>query len=229
MPNNILSIIIPIYNEDHIVADSLPPIFSLDVPKEVIVVDDGSTDETGKILRSLQAHYNFRLITQSNNRGKGAAVRCGALAAQGEYLTIFDADAEYRPEDVARLLAEIKKQPDGLTAIYGSRFLGKRDFSLHTLVNRFLSSFTNILFGSRLTDMETCLKMIPRGLWRSLDLRADRFDIEPEITAEIIKRGGKIKELPISYSYRGYDQGKKIRPKDGWQAMKKLISERFRR
>jgi len=227
MPGKILSIIIPIYNEDKIAADSLPPIFSLPIEKEIIVVNDGSTDATGEILESLKEKYSFRLISHAANKGKGAAIRRGFQEARGDYAVIYDADAEYRPEDVANLFSEIKKQPDGRTAVYGSRFLDDRRFSFHTLVNRGLTGLANLLFGGHLTDMETCLKIIPRSLLDKLDLRADRFEIEPEITAQIIKRGGKILEFPISYKYRGYSEGKKIRPKDGWQAVKTLLAEKL--
>ena len=226
MAEKFLSIIVPIYNEDAVAASSLPPIFNLPINKEVIVINDGSTDRTEEILQSLQKQYSFKLINEITNQGKGAAVRKGFNEAKGDYVVIYDADAEYRPEDISRLFESASRQEE-MTAIYGSRFLNNRCFSFHYLVNQFLTKMTNWLFKSRLTDMETCLKMIPKSALTRIKLQGRRFEIEPEITAQLLKNGYQILEIPISYERRGYNEGKKIKPRDGLLAIKTLVAEKL--
>lgn len=221
-----LSIIIPVYNEERIIASSLPPVFELPIRKEVIVVNDGSSDKTPAILSELQDRYDFKLINQPANRGKGAAIRRGAEDISGDYFIICDADAEYRAEDIVMMFDEIKKLPIR-TALYGSRYLGKPGFGFLRSVNKFLTVLTNMLFGSKLTDMETCFKMIPSAALKEIELAGERFEIEPIITARLLKRGYAIKEVPISYSRRGYKDGKKISPRDGLTAVMTLFKERF--
>ncbi len=227
MPEKLLSIIIPIYNEDKVAADSLPAIFSLKINKEVIVVNDGSTDETGPILNKLAATYDFRLIDQETNQGKGAAVKRGLEEISGDYFIICDADREYDARDIVRLFTEMLEQNNDQTVIYGSRFLSTRNHGFHYLVNKFLTSMTNALFHSRLSDMETCFKLIPRSALAKIRLSGRRFEIEPEITAQLLKAGYKIMELPISYTRRGYREGKKIKARDGLLAVKTLIAEKL--
>jgi len=224
--NPTLSIIVPVYNEQNIVATSLPPIFDLPLDKEVIVVNDGSSDKTPEMLSGLKDKYEFTLINQEKNRGKGAAIRRGLEAIQGDYFIICDADLEYDPADIAKLLAAIKLQ-DQKSALYGSRFLNKSGLSFHRLVNKFLTRLTNILFGSRLTDMETCFKMIPAEALKEIRLSGERFEIEPIITAQLLKNGYVIHELPINYRRRGYKEGKKINPRDGLIAILALFKEKF--
>lgn len=221
-----LSIIIPIYNEAKIAATSLPLIFELPIEKEVIVVNDGSSDETPKILADLKLRYEFKLINQPKNRGKGAAIRRGLENISGDYFTICDADAEYSASDIAMMFEEIKDSPKKI-ALYGSRFLNKPGLSFHKLINGLLTSLTNLLFGSKLTDMETCFKMIPAYALKEIKLSGERFEIEPIITAQLLKNGYEIKEIPISYNRRGYRDGKKISPRDGLYAIIALFKEKL--
>lgn len=237
--NHKLSIIIPIYNEDKIAATSLPPIFNLPIEKEVIVVNDGSSDETPQILADLASRHEFRLINQPENRGKGAAIQRGLEDINGDYFIICDADAEYSDADIAMMFKEMKKIDEGEAknkdssainkkiALYGSRFLNKTGLSFHRSVNVFLTSLTNLLFGSKLTDMETCFKMIPAAALKEIKLSGERFEIEPIITAQLLKNGYEIKEVPISYSRRGYQDGKKINPRDGLMAIIALFKQKF--
>lgn len=228
-----LSIIIPIYNEDSLIESSLPPIFQLPIDKEVIIVNDGSTDNTLNILNDLATKYNFQLINQLSNQGKGAAIKRGLQDVKGEYFIICDADLEYNPRDIVFLLQEIEKmysqKPNEKIALFGSRFLLSSPQSLvfHLLINKFLSLLTNLLFNSKLTDMETCFKLIPSVSLPNIALHSNRFEFEPEITAQLLKNGYKILERPISYNRRGYKEGKKIKARDGFLAIKTLIKERF--
>jgi len=225
--SKLLSIIIPIYNEEKIAADSLPAIFNLEINKEIIVVNDGSTDNTLKILDNFKKNYNFQLINQPTNQGKGAAVKRGLEIIQGDYFIICDADLEYNPQDIIKLFQEIINRTDDNLVIYGSRFLHKSPLSFHYLVNYFLTSLANLLFGSHLTDMETCFKLIPQKALKKIKLTGRRFEIEPEITAQLLKNDYKIIELPISYRRRGYEEGKKITPRDGVLAIITLLREKL--
>ncbi len=225
-----LSIIIPVYNEGHLAATALPPIFNLPLsPKEVIVVNDGSTDNTASVLESLAQTYQFRIIDQPTNQGKGAAVKRGLEAARGDYLVVCDADNEYDPQDIIALLELAKSAGAAKLAVFGSRWLGRDNHGWHYQVNRGLTALTNLLFGSKLTDMETCFKLIPAGALADIKLSGRRFEIEPEMTAQLLKAGYQIKELPISYRKRSYEEGKKIKPRDGLLAVMTLIQERLRR
>lgn len=227
MSSRLLSIIIPIYNEENIVADYLPKIFSLPLNKELIVINDGSTDDSLSILEELKQKYNFQLIKQVSNQGKGAAVKRGLQEISGDYFIVCDADAEYDPNDIAYLFNEALKLNNERTAIYGSRFLLNKPFNFHYLVNCFLSSLTNLLFGSRLSDMETCFKLVPRQALDKINLSGGRFEIEPEISAQLLKAGYTIVERPISYKRRSYQEGKKIKARDGLLALKTLFKEKF--
>jgi glycosyltransferase involved in cell wall biosynthesis len=161
------------------------------------------------------------------NRGKGASVRTGLALATGEYVLIQDADLEYDPDDWPRLIAPVIR--GRARVVYGSRFTGERRnmLLLHWIGNRMLSLVTNVLFNSTLSDMETCYKLVDRTLLNDLALRSDHFDIEPEITAKILKRGIRIYEVPISYMGRELDEGKKITWRDGFAALWTLVKFRF--
>ena len=224
----LLSIIVPVYNEENLVLLSLPPIFKLPINKEVIVIDDGSSDSTLQILNDLKKEYNFNLIEQKINQGKGAAIKKGLESINGDYFIICDADLEYDPKDIIPLFTKIIQSPEKKIVIYGSRFKNKPKLSFHYLVNSFLTLSTNLLFNSRLTDMETCFKLVPQKALSKIKLSGKRFEFEPEITSQLIKRGYKIQELPISYKRRNYDEGKKITAKDGILALQTLIKERFK-
>lgn len=229
--SKLLSIIIPVYNEEKIISTSLPEIFTLDINKEVIIVNDGSSDDTLDILNELNKKYQFVLIDQKNNYGKGAAVKTGLKNIKGDYFIVCDADLEYSPLDIVFLFEEIEKlnqdDPAKKIAVYGSRFLDKHSLSFHYSVNRFLTSLTNLLFGSHLTDMETCFKLIPKEALKDIELEGGRFEIEPEITAKLLKNGYQIIERSISYNRRSYAEGKKIKARDGLLAVKTLFIEKL--
>jgi len=190
------------------------------IDKEIVVVDDASTDGTREFLSSLPAEPGLRVVLQPENRGKGAAVRRGLTEAQGEVVIIQDADLEYDPRDYTKLIEPIDQ---GLAdVVYGSRFLGWPRRVLHfrhQLANRFLTTLSNLATDLNLTDMETCYKMMTREVARSLRLRSDRFAIEPEITAKIARLGYRVYEVPISYHGRDYWEGKKITWTDGVAAV----------
>jgi glycosyltransferase involved in cell wall biosynthesis len=227
----LLSIIIPIYNEERIISTSLPKIFDLEINKEIIIINDGSKDKTESILKDLQKKYSFNLINKETNSGKGNSVKLGLENIQGDYFIVCDADTEYDPQDIVFLFDEIKKiyqtDSDKKIAIYGSRFLNKKNFSLHHFVNWTLTATTNSLFGGHLTDMETCFKLIPKEALKNIKLKGGRFEIEPEITAKLIKNDYKIIEKPISYKPRGYSEGKKIKARDWLLAIGTLFSEKL--
>ncbi|MFA6994914.1 MAG: glycosyltransferase family 2 protein [Patescibacteria group bacterium] len=227
MAEKLLSIIVPIYNEENIVAGSLPIIFNLNINKEVLIINDGSTDNTRTILQELKKKYDFKLIDQASNQGKGAAIKRGLEEIKGDYFIICDADLEYQALDIVYLLTQMLSTKDTRTVIYGSRFLARPTISFHYLINKFLTTLTNLLFGSRLTDMETCFKLIPVTALKTIKLTGRRFEIEPEITAQLLKAGYNIKEFPIHYVRRGYKEGKKIKARDGLLAIKTLISEKL--
>ncbi len=222
-----LSVIIPVYNE----RATLPEIVrrcravELDCEKEVVIVDDGSTDGSAEIARSL-ADSTVKAVLLPTNSGKGSAVRRGIEEVTGDYVLIQDADLEYDPADWKRLLAPV--EAGKATVVYGSRFTSERKNMLfwHWVGNRFLSLCTNVLFDTTLSDMETCYKLIPADLLRSLDLRARRFEFEPEVTAKILRRGIRIYEVPISYTGREFHEGKKITWKDGFKALWTLLKVR---
>ncbi len=196
--------------------------------QEIIAVDDGSQDESPAILQELAAAGELRAFFHTQNQGKGAAVRTAIQHATGEILLIQDADLEYDPRDYPRLLQPII---EGRSAVvYGSRFLGgprKAMYFRHMIGNKILTLVTNILYDSILTDMETCYKCFRREVLNGVPLRARRFELEPEITAKILKRGYRIYEVPISYTGREYTEGKNITWRDGFPALWTLIKYRF--
>ena len=226
-----LSVIVPIYNERNTVVEVLRRMRAVDLPdgieREIIVVDDGSTDGTREVLRQL-ADSTVRIVLHDVNRGKGAALRTGFTHATGEYILVQDADLEYDPEDWPKLLNPVLR--GRARVVYGSRFTGERRnmLLLHWIGNRFLSMTTNVLYNTTLSDMETCYKLIDRTLVEEMNLQASRFDIEAEITAKILRRGVRIYEVPISYSGREFEEGKKITWRDGFSALYTLIKYRFR-
>lgn len=225
-----LTIIVPVYNEHDTVANLLERVLSLDIDKEVIVVDDGSTDGTREVLTQCECE-SITVINHTENRGKGAAVRAGLEHATGEYVIIQDADLEYDPGEIAKLIAPLERGE--CDAVYGNRFpLATRVemHGVHTLIylaNLFLSRFLSLLFTRTVHDIETCYKIMRTDIAKSLGLRADRFDIEPEITAKLLKRGYNIKEVPISYHHRHYSEGKKITWRDAVAAFLAIVKYRF--
>jgi len=226
-----LSVIVPVYNERNTLVEILRRMRAVELPdgieREIIVIDDGSTDGTRDVLRQL-GDSTVRIVMHEQNRGKGAAVRTGFGHATGEYVLVQDADLEYDPEDWPRLLNPVIRGK--ARVVYGSRFTGERRnmLFLHWIGNRFLSLTTNVLYNTTLSDMETCYKLIDRSLVDELALRSDHFDIEPEITGKILKRGVRIYEVPISYTGREFEEGKKITWRDGFAALWTLVKYRFR-
>jgi glycosyltransferase involved in cell wall biosynthesis len=226
-----LSIVVPVYNERNTLVEILRRMRGVELPdsieREIIVVDDGSDDGTRDVLKQL-GDSTVRVILHDRNQGKGAAVRTGFANATGEYVLVQDADLEYDPEDWPRLLSPVLR--GRARVVYGSRFTGERRnmMFLHWIGNRFLSLLTNVLYNTTLSDMETCYKLVDRNLLTELSLTANHFDIEPEITAKILKRGVRIYEVPISYAGREFDEGKKITWHDGFAALWTLVKFRFK-
>jgi glycosyltransferase involved in cell wall biosynthesis len=198
--------------------------------REIVIVDDGSTDGTREILDRWQAEApaDMQIIYHEVNGGKGAALRTGFIHATGDLVIIQDADLEYDPRDYVKVLLPML---EGRTpVVYGSRFMGgtRSAMSLsHTMGNKFLTLITNLLYGTSLTDMETCYKSFRRDVIADIELRSRRFEIEPELTAKILKRGYTIFEVPITYNGREFHEGKKITWRDGFTAVQTLIKYRF--
>ena len=213
------------------VANTNPALESpVTVQREIVLVDDGSTDGTRDILSAWRAEKpaDMQIIFHAQNGGKGAALRTGFEHATGDILVIQDADLEYDPNDYVKLLAPLLE--GRAPVIYGSRFLGgpRSAMSLtHTMGNKLLTVTTNLLYGTSLSDMETCYKCFRRDVIAGMPLRSRRFEIEPEMTAKILKRGFHIFEVPISYNGRAFHEGKKITWRDGFSAIRTLIKYRF--
>ena len=207
-----LSIIVPVFNERATVLEVLDRVSAIDAEAEIIVVDDGSTDGTSDLLAERARRIDRRIVLVQHpvNRGKGAALTSGVERATGEYVIIQDADLEYDPFDYTKLLDVVEARQ--AEAVYGSRFGGApSSMSLrHRIGNRLLTGLTNLLYGSSLTDMETCYKLIRRSLFEKLAIACNRFDVEPEITAKLLRAGVAIHEVPISYTGRSFAEGKKI-------------------
>ena len=214
-----LTVVVPVFNEAATVRELLRRVLAAPVEKEVVVVDDGSSDGTREILASIEAP-DVRVILHERNRGKGAALRTGFSAARGRVVVVQDADLEYDPAEFPVLLAPIL---DGRAdAVFGSRFLGGPHrvlYARHRLGNAVLTLLSNLATNLNLTDMETCYKAVRREVLQSLVLREDRFGFEPEVTAKLAWAGARIYEVPISYSGRTYEEGKKIRWTDGVRAL----------
>ena len=223
-----LTVVIPVYNERATVAEIIRRIRAVEIPLtlQVIVVDDGSSDGSDKVLQALE-DSTVRVIRHTHNQGKGAAIRTGMEAMTGDLLLIQDADLEYDPDDWPRLLEPILKGK--ARVVYGSRFTGERKnmLPLHWFGNRLLSLVTNVLYSSTLSDMETCYKLFDVEVLKGITIVSDRFEFEPEITAKVMRRGFRIYEVPISYAGREANEGKKITWRDGFGAMAALIRFRF--
>ena len=224
-----LSIVMPVYNEHATIEEILSRVEAVGLADEIVIVDDGSTDGTRELLHELASKYPItNLIMHQHNQGKGAAVRTGIQAARGELILIQDADLEYDPRDYPTLLKPIE---EGVAdVVYGSRFLGaprRSTMFWHMIANKLLTLFTNILYNSILSDMETGYKLFKSEVIKSIPLRARRFDFEPEVTAKLLKRRIRIFEVPISFYPREYSEGKKIGLRDAFEAAWTLFKYRF--
>lgn len=225
-----VSIIIPVFNEKNTLKFLLDKVEQANfsgLEKEIIMVDDCSNDGTTDILKELS--QNYKVLFHEKNQGKGAAIRTAVKEATGDFVVIQDADLEYLPDDYDKLLPLlINNEAD---VVYGSRFKNtenSKNFILkNKIANKFLTLLTNILYGAEITDMETCYKAFKREFIQGITIKSNRFDFEPEITAKVMKKKARLKEVPISYFGRGHDEGKKINWKDGVHAILTLIKFRF--
>jgi glycosyltransferase involved in cell wall biosynthesis len=215
-----ISVLIPVYNEESTVEEAIERVAAVDLEKEIIVVDDCSSDRTPQIVSALK-QQGLVVITHDRNRGKGAAVRTALAAASGDAVIIQDADLEYDPEDFHRLVAPLL-QGDA-KVVYGVRPLAAQKWHMRW-GNRLLTMITNLLYGARLQDMETCYKLLTREVVDGIELRSNGFDMEAEITAKVLKRGYDIYQVPIWYSPR---VDKKLTPLDGLPTLWALIKLRF--
>ena len=227
----LISIIVPVFNESRTVEAVIRRLLEIELPaaREIIVVNDGSSDGTRGVLDGMPAVEDVRIVHVEPNRGKGSAIRRGLAEARGSVIAIQDADLELDPAQLAGLVSPIL---DGTAdVVYGSRFMaGRPDAPWLTIAaNRTLTSVTNLLFRSSITDMETCYKIMRTTVARGLHLTADRFDIEPQITAQLLKRGHRIHERPVSFTPRSRAAGKKIGWRDGITALRVLARERLSR
>lgn len=221
-----LSVIVPVFNEEKTVEALLSKLLKIKEVDEVVAVDDNSSDKTPKILKEIK-NRKLKILSHKQNQGKGKAIQTGLKAVTGDYVLIQDADLEYDPIEIPKLLSPIE---EGKTeVVYGSRFLGPRTnmFFWHYLGNQFLNLVINILYNSILTDMETCYKVMPTKLMKSLNLTTNDFRIEPEITCKLLRQKVRIMEVPITFLARTYDEGKKITWRDGYRALAIIIKVRL--
>jgi glycosyltransferase involved in cell wall biosynthesis len=222
------SVVIPCFNERATVNELIDRVHAAPIEKEVIVIDDCSTDGTRELLEArLEERRDIRLQLRDRNGGKGAAVQVGLKCANGDVVIIQDADLEYDPADYPILLRPI--QTGKAKVVYGSRFIGEHRamYFWHSLGNKMLTLLCNVLFDTTLTDMETCYKVFTIDIARSLRLREPGWGFDPEITARILRMGNRIYEVPISYAGREFNEGKKISWRDGFVVLVTLLRYRF--
>ena len=225
-----LSIIIPVFNEEKTIEEIIKRVeaVSLPIKKEIIVVDDGSFDNTKKILKQLKKKFNFTLIEHQKNQGKGAAIKTGLSHVTGDFVLIQDADLEYNPKEYSVLLAPLLKGE--AEVVYGSRISGgnRRGSWSFFWGGKILTFLANLLYGLNITDEATCYKVFKSEILKDLDLKGKRFEFCPEVTAKVAKKGIEIYEVPISYNPRKRKEGKKIKWKDGIKAILILIKFKFK-
>jgi glycosyltransferase involved in cell wall biosynthesis len=215
-----LSVVMPCFNERSTIEEILKRVRAAPYEKEIIVVDDGSTDGTREILKQLEPQYGLRLFFHEKNQGKGGALATGFAAATGDVVVIQDADLEYDPADYAQLIKPI--EDDKADVVFGSRFLGgthRCHLFWHYVGNRFLTFASNVFTNLNLSDMETCYKAFRADVLKGITIESQRFGVEPELTAKVAKKKCRVFEVPVSYYGRDYAHGKKIRPKDAFEAL----------
>ena len=218
----------PVYNEEKTLLEIYNRVKNVNIgniEKEIIIINDASKDNSWKIIENIK-DKNVIKLNHEKNLGKGGAIKTGLRYVTGDYVIIQDGDLEYNPEEYKKLLNEIKKYD----IIYGSRIMGEiKGFNVpsHYFGNKILSLSTTILYGKRITDMETCYKLIKSSIIKNMRINSNRFDFEPEVTAKLLKSGYKIKEVPITYNCRTFEEGKKITWKDGVKALYVLLKYRF--
>lgn len=222
-----LSVIMPVYNEVRTIEEIIRRVKAVDIDKEIVIVDDGSTDGTREYLQKISDPL-ISVFFQEKNMGKGAAVRTGVATATGDVIVIQDADLEYNPQEYHQLIKPIL---DGRAdVVYGSRFRGSAirvHLFWHSLGNKILTLFSNMFTNLNLTDMEVCYKMFRAQVIKNIRLRSNRFGFEPEVTAKVARMGCRIYEIPISYAGRDYSEGKKIGWKDALVAFCCILRYRF--
>jgi len=230
-----LSVIVPVFNEEGTVLFTLNKLFQQKDVFQIVIVDDGSTDKSTALItnflrKKIQKNPSLSkkiIFLRQKNKGKGSAIQTGLKKVTGNFVLIQDADCEYDPEEISHLVAPIKK--GRVNVVYGSRFMGAHLNLLfwNRVANSILNFLVNILFNTTISDMETCYKVIPTEILRSLKIRSKGFDIEPEITCKLLKKGQKIFEVPITYVGRDFSEGKKISWQDGFSAVKIIFLEKF--
>lgn len=223
-----ISVIIPVFNEENTIREVIEKVQGVDIEKEIIIVDDASTDKTREILRNIKED-NIKIIFHDKNLGKGGALKTGFSHAKGDIIIPQDADLELDPMEYHNLIEPILK--GYADVVYGSRFAGGRPRGVYRLLNKlgndFLTSLTNIIYNTTLTDMETCYKVFKKEALRGIEIKSGDFTIEPEITAKIFKKKCRVCEVPVAYYARGESDGKKIKWWHGISAIWALIKYRF--
>ncbi len=225
-----LSVVMPVFNEERTILAVLERVQKVRLPfeKEIIVVDDGSTDSSLRKIQGFAKKNSGVEIVTKKNGGKGSAVRAGFKFAKGTIIVVLDADLEYDPAEIPAVISPIVE--GRADVVFGSRFKGKitgKKIVVHYIGNKFLSLMTTLLFFHWVSDMETCYKAFNKNVLDSIKLNADRFDFEPEVTAKILKKGYRFCEVKVDYAARSFEEGKKIGIRDGFSALKTLIKYRF--
>lgn len=229
MDKAVLSVIMPVYNEKDTITKIIEKVVALDILKELIIVDDGSTDGTREILKDYHMGDKIKVFFHDKNMGKGAAIRTASHKIRGEIVVIQDGDLEYEPKEFYELIKPITD--DMADVVYGSRLWGGKPQRVHMfwhlMGNRFLTLITDILYNTTLTDIETCYKMLKTSVFKQINITSNGFSIEPEITAKVLKMKLRVYEMPISYYGRSYEEGKKITWRHGFFAIWTLVKFRF--
>ena len=223
-----LSIIMPVFNEHKTIREIIAKVMAVPIEKELVIVDDASTDGTRDILKEYEGKENIKVIYHQKNKGKEGAIKTGIPETTGQIISVQDGDLETDPNDFVKLTEPIKNGESDV--VYGSRYLNKNEKSLYFAYKfgaRFLSSVVNVLYGQNITDEATCYKVFRSDILKKIPLEYDRFEFCPEVTAKVSKMGYKIKELPMSYFPRSFDEGKKMNWRDGLKALWVLIKFRF--